>query len=136
MRQLPSRGRRTGKGLGISGETDVPAASKYPSSPFGFALPLTVPRSPQQITERLDNVIAAIREKYHSKSIGKARKDAPPGDVLLVAHGHILRAFAGRWVNKNIADNPSLILEAGGVGTLRYVGLICHWLVCKLTLRW
>jgi probable phosphoglycerate mutase len=38
-----------------------------------------------------------------------------------VAHGHILRAFAARWINKDIAENPSLILEAGGVGTLRYV---------------
>jgi broad specificity phosphatase PhoE len=77
-------------------------------------------RSPQEITERLDRVIKDIRDKYHSKAIGKPKKDAPPGDVLVVAHGHILRAFAGRWVNKNIADNPSLILEAGGVGTLRY----------------
>lgn len=43
-----------------------------------------------------------------------------PYDVLIVAHGHILRALAGRWIGKNIADNPSLILEAGGVGTLSY----------------
>jgi broad specificity phosphatase PhoE len=41
--------------------------------------------------------------------------------VLIVAHGHILRAFAARWVGKRLEDNPSLILEAGGVGTLRYV---------------
>lgn len=40
--------------------------------------------------------------------------------MLIVAHGHILRAFAGRWINKDIAANPSLILEAGGVGTLSY----------------
>lgn len=77
-------------------------------------------RSPQQVTERLDAVIAQIRERFHSKSIGKSVKDAPPGDVLVVAHGHILRAFAGRWINKHIAENPSLILEAGGVGTLSY----------------
>ena len=40
--------------------------------------------------------------------------------MLVVAHGHFLRAFAARWIGKNIADNPSLILEAGGVGTLSY----------------
>lgn len=40
--------------------------------------------------------------------------------MLVVAHGHILRAFAARWINKNLPDNPSLILEAGGVGTLSY----------------
>jgi broad specificity phosphatase PhoE len=70
--------------------------------------------------QRLDEFIAEIRERWHSKAIGKPKGgQAPAGDVLVVAHGHILRAFAGRWIGKNIADNPSLILEAGGVGTLR-----------------
>ena len=45
---------------------------------------------------------------------------APKGDVLLVAHGHILRAFAMRWTGKPL-EETTLILEAGGVGTLRYV---------------
>jgi broad specificity phosphatase PhoE len=76
--------------------------------------------SPEQITKRLDAVIAEIREKYHKKSIGKSKAEAEPYDVLIVAHGHILRAFAARWINKNIADNPSMLLDAGGVGTLRY----------------
>jgi len=76
--------------------------------------------SPEDITERLDGLIKDIRGKYHSKAIGKHPQFAPPGDVLIVAHGHILRSLAGRWINKNIADNPSLILEAGGVGTLSY----------------
>jgi probable phosphoglycerate mutase len=35
-----------------------------------------------------------------------------------VAHGHILRAFAMRWTGKPL-NETSLILEAGGVGTLR-----------------
>ncbi|THX36289.1 phosphoglycerate mutase-like protein [Aureobasidium pullulans] len=76
--------------------------------------------SPDQITERLDAVIAEIREKYHKDAIGKTCKEAGPHDVLIVAHGHILRAFAARWINKNIADNPSMLLDAGGVGTLSY----------------
>jgi broad specificity phosphatase PhoE len=75
--------------------------------------------SPEQISQRLDELIAEIREKFHSKAMGKKPGEGPPGDVLIVAHGHVLRSFAGRWINKNIADNPSLILEAGGVGTLR-----------------
>ena len=50
-----------------------------------------------------------------SKNEGKE-----PCDVLVVAHGHILRAFAGRWIGRNVAENPSMILEAGGFGTLRY----------------
>ncbi|PSK33529.1 2,3-bisphosphoglycerate-dependent phosphoglycerate mutase [Elsinoe australis] len=77
--------------------------------------------SPQQVTDRLDGVIREIRENFHKNAIGRKREDlARPYDVLVVAHGHILRAFAARWIGRNIADNPGLILEAGGVGTLSY----------------
>ncbi|KAK0936712.1 Sedoheptulose 1,7-bisphosphatase [Friedmanniomyces endolithicus] len=77
--------------------------------------------SPAQITARLDALIADIRSRFHSHAIGKTKGSVKePYDVLVVAHGHILRAFAGRWIAKNIADNPSLILDAGGVGTLSY----------------
>lgn len=41
------------------------------------------------------------------------------GDIVIVAHGHILRAFAMRWIGKPLTET-ALILEAGGVGTLRY----------------
>lgn len=40
--------------------------------------------------------------------------------MLLVAHGHILRAFAMRWAQKSLPDGPIFLLEAGGVGTLSY----------------
>ncbi|KAF2029069.1 phosphoglycerate mutase family protein-like protein [Setomelanomma holmii] len=80
--------------------------------------------SPEDISDRLDALIAELREKYHK---GKFGKDAgwkgskgEPNDVLIVAHGHILRSFAARWIGKRLEDNPSLILEAGGVGTLSY----------------
>jgi len=76
--------------------------------------------SPEDIINRLDRLIVDIRKRFHVPAIGKSRKDAEPCDVLLVAHGHILRSFAARWIEKNISDNPSLILEAGGVGTLSY----------------
>ncbi|KAJ9635457.1 Sedoheptulose 1,7-bisphosphatase [Coniosporium apollinis] len=76
--------------------------------------------SPQQIMERLDRIIKEIREKYHGPACGKKVGEAPPCDVLLVAHGHILRAFAARWIGEDISSNPALILEAGGVGTVSY----------------
>lgn len=41
------------------------------------------------------------------------------GDVLIVAHGHILRALAMRWAGKTLQDGPAFLLEPGGVGTLR-----------------
>ena len=40
--------------------------------------------------------------------------------MLIVAHGHILRAFAMRWVQKTLREGPTFLLEAGGVGTLSY----------------
>lgn len=75
--------------------------------------------SPEEITKRLDELIEEIRERFHNDVIGKPQNEGQPYDVLLVAHGHVLRAFAARWIKKNIAHNPSLLLEAGGVGTLR-----------------
>lgn len=81
----------------------------------------TPTRSPAQITHRLDTLIASLRSRFHAPAIGKPKGSVKePYDVLIVAHGHILRAFAARWVGKDIAENPSLILEAGGVGTLSY----------------
>lgn len=47
------------------------------------------------------------------------------GDVLIVAHGHILRAFAQRWAGQSLHGGPSFLLEAGGVGILRWAVLVC-----------
>ncbi|KAM0724154.1 hypothetical protein Q7P37_000035 [Cladosporium fusiforme] len=78
-------------------------------------------RSPTDITNRCDAVIADIRARFHAHAIGQPKGSVEkPFDVLIVAHGHFLRAFAARWIGKDIAHNPSLILEAGGVGTLSY----------------
>jgi probable phosphoglycerate mutase len=51
--------------------------------------------------------------------MGKNKKDGVNGDVLIVAHGHILRAFAQRWAGQTLHGGPTFLLEAGGVGTLR-----------------
>jgi probable phosphoglycerate mutase len=72
--------------------------------------------SPEDVIRRLDALIAEIREKYHSKCFEGS--SGGKGDVLIVAHGHILRAFAMRWTGKPLSET-TLILEAGGVGTLR-----------------
>ncbi len=73
------------------------------------------------MTRRLDRLIEDIKARWHSKVMGdgKGKGEDGPRDVLIVAHGHILRAFAMRWVRKELPDNPSFLLEAGGVGTLR-----------------
>lgn len=92
--------------------------------------------SPADITERLDALIAEIRENFHAPALAGASSSAaeaapsaaadstappPYGDVLIVAHGHILRALAMRWVGAALQDGPTFLLEAGGVGTLRSV---------------
>lgn len=67
---------------------------------------------------RLDALVTEIREKFHRERFDGAAGKETSGDVLVVAHGHILRAFAMRWVGKPLTET-ALILEAGGVGTLR-----------------
>jgi probable phosphoglycerate mutase len=74
-------------------------------------------RSPDDVVKRLDALIADIKEKYHRPCL-ESGSEAGKGDVLVVAHGHILRAFAMRWTGKPLTET-SLILDAGGVGTLR-----------------
>ncbi|RMD45042.1 hypothetical protein DV735_g228, partial [Chaetothyriales sp. CBS 134920] len=76
--------------------------------------------SPSDIVTRVDRLIAEIRTKYHAPVIGKpASETHHKGDVMAVAHGHILRAFAIRWIGKALTDT-AFIMEPGGVGTLSY----------------
>lgn len=74
-----------------------------------------VNRSPSDITRRLDRLIADIRSRFHEPAISfspvDSREKAPCGDVLLVAHGHILRAFAMRWIGRELTQGVSLLLE-------------------------
>ncbi|KAF2655772.1 phosphoglycerate mutase-like protein, partial [Lophiostoma macrostomum CBS 122681] len=80
--------------------------------------------APEDVEKRLDAFVREIRTKWHEGRFGKEAgwkgEKGEPNDVLIVAHGHILRSFAARWIGKELRDNPSLILEAGGVGTLSY----------------
>lgn len=78
---------------------------------------------PEEVTARLDGLIAAIRGMQGAAFawLAGAREGAcPPGDVVVVAHGHILRCLAARWVGRSVTENPHFILEAGGVGVLSY----------------
>ena len=84
-------------------------------SPHG----LSIYRSPAQVSERLDELIAEIRTRFHRPAMEGEQKARESPDVLVVAHGHILRALAMRWIGKRLEDGPSILLEAGGVGTFR-----------------
>lgn len=76
-------------------------------------------RNPADITARLDRLIKDIRDKWHAPVMPGGEREDANGDVLIVAHGHILRAFAQRWADQSLHGGPSFLLEAGGVGTLR-----------------
>ncbi|KAK5070609.1 Sedoheptulose 1,7-bisphosphatase [Lithohypha guttulata] len=77
--------------------------------------------SPSDVIKRVDELIHEIREEHHRPYMGSKEPDADgcTGDVVVVAHGHILRAFAMRWVRQDLSAT-ALIMEAGGVGTLSY----------------
>jgi broad specificity phosphatase PhoE len=76
--------------------------------------------SPEQIITRLDRLIDDIKTKYHAPFIGKPKTaENSKCDVMVVGHGHILRAFAVRWIKKPLSET-SFIMDAGGVGTLSY----------------
>lgn len=72
------------------------------------------------MSERLDRLIEDIREKYHKPALASPNDSKCPGDVLVVGHGHILRAFVFRWINKAMSDDLPLLLQVGGVGILRF----------------
>ncbi|GMG38727.1 unnamed protein product [Ambrosiozyma monospora] len=69
----------------------------------------------KQVTARIDHLIAKIRS-VHKVALEKNQ----PCDVVVIAHGHILRCFAARWVGYPINTNPKYMLDAGGVGVLSY----------------
>ncbi|KAK1839169.1 phosphoglycerate mutase [Colletotrichum chrysophilum] len=84
----------------------------------GYWLSLTLfstHRSKDQITERLDRIIKEIRDIQCPLMNG-----GEPADVLLVAHGLILRCLAKRWVGYEIDANVRMQLRPGALAVLSY----------------
>ncbi|CAH2350453.1 sedoheptulose 1,7-bisphosphatase [[Candida] railenensis] len=69
----------------------------------------------KEVTKRVDEVIARIKVNHL-----KALEQNVSCDTIVVAHGHILRCFAARWLGREINKNPDFLLDAGGVGVLSY----------------
>lgn len=67
------------------------------------------------VTERIDKLIIDIRERHH-----RAQNKNEAGDILVVAHGHILRAFALRWIGQPVVLARHLTYDAGGASRLGY----------------
>ncbi|KAI3317545.1 phosphoglycerate mutase [Xylariaceae sp. AK1471] len=71
--------------------------------------------SAQEVTDRLDHLIAKINDIHRPFMQGEA-----PADVVLVAHGLILRAFVKRWLRIPMADHFSIMMPPGAIGILSY----------------
>jgi probable phosphoglycerate mutase len=70
----------------------------------------------EEVSERLDRVVARCREVS--------------GDVLLVGHGHALRALAARWLGLPVTEGRLLKLDTGTVSMLG------HEHETSVVLRW
>ncbi|KAF2472658.1 phosphoglycerate mutase [Lindgomyces ingoldianus] len=71
--------------------------------------------SAQQVTGRLDRLIAEIRDIQRPYMNGEK-----PVDVVVVAHGLILRCFVKRWLGYPLDMPLTLMLSPGGIGILSY----------------
>jgi probable phosphoglycerate mutase len=72
--------------------------------------------SPEQIGARADRVLGSL--------------DEVDGDVLIFAHGHLLRVLSARWLQCPVSFGARLALSAGSVSVLGYereTRVIRHW---------
>jgi broad specificity phosphatase PhoE len=66
--------------------------------------------SPEQVSERVDRVIARAR--------------SVDGDSALFAHGHVLRVLVARWIGLPACGGQHFMLNTGTVCVLSYYGEI------------
>ncbi|OAL29525.1 hypothetical protein AYO20_09165 [Fonsecaea nubica] len=72
--------------------------------------------TPPQVTERLDRLISQITS-IHRQGLQQGDRNC---DAVVVAHGHILRAFVKRWLKLDLDTHLEMMLEPGGVCGLSY----------------
>ena len=62
--------------------------------------------SPEQVESRIDRVIDKVR--------------ATDGHVALFSHGHLLRAFAARWIGLRASDGRRFLLDTATLCVMSY----------------
>jgi probable phosphoglycerate mutase len=72
-------------------------------------------QSAAQVAARLDRLISQIVSTQKDAMMNKSSCD-----IVVVAHGHILRAFVKRWLDFPLDAKLRLMLEPGGVCGLSY----------------
>jgi len=90
--------------------------------------------TPKEVSDRIDGLVKRVREEHHkavydvherctsfgSTTTSEEEKALEKPDVLFVAHGHVLRGVAARWLGMGIEGGRNFQLDAGGVGVLSY----------------
>lgn len=80
--------------------------------------------SPSQIASRVDkliNEITAWQGAYLQEAKeGRLDETERKRDILVVAHGHVLRCFVKRWLGFEMGTHVEMMLEPGGVCGLSY----------------
>ncbi|WVR08977.1 hypothetical protein IAU60_006036 [Kwoniella sp. DSM 27419] len=77
--------------------------------------------SPQQMSDRVDRVIAKVR-KIHQAAEDAVDDpvDAEDADVIIFSHGHFSRCFIARWCDLPLRTGYHFAAEAGGLAVLGY----------------
>ncbi|KAK4950513.1 hypothetical protein LTR66_013962, partial [Elasticomyces elasticus] len=85
---------------------------------------------PDDVAGRVDGVIREILELHGQYLAGTLPSTIEVGgetvsaegkrDVLIVAHGHVLRAFVKRWLGMDMSQRFRVMIEPGGVVVLSY----------------
>ncbi|MGH3415361.1 MAG: histidine phosphatase family protein [Actinocrinis sp.] len=81
-----------------------------PGGPNGFP-----GESADQVGERCDRVIARVKPLVDPDSATKLA-----GDVALVAHGHLLRILAARWLGLPASGGAHFLLDTASVSALGF----------------
>jgi broad specificity phosphatase PhoE len=85
-----------------------------PGGPGGFP-----GETVEQVGERCDRVLAKTRPLV-DPAAGAAEPGAQDEDVVLVAHGHLLRVLTARWLDLPPADGALFRLDTASVSVLGF----------------
>ncbi|WVQ93127.1 hypothetical protein IAU59_000191 [Kwoniella sp. CBS 9459] len=77
--------------------------------------------SPQQMSDRVDRVIAKVRAIHEAaEKAVENPDDADYADVIIFSHGHFSRCFIARWCEFPIRTGYHFAAEPGGLAVLGY----------------
>ncbi|RXK38161.1 phosphoglycerate mutase [Tremella mesenterica] len=77
--------------------------------------------TPQQISDRVDRVIAKVRAIHaEAEKVAKSPEDVDYADVMIFSHGHFSRCFIPRWCNLPVQAGYNFAADPGCITVLGY----------------